>query len=554
MSLCIGAFSAFAKDDRPNIIVFLTDDQCMYSTGVYGNHQVKTPNLDQLAKDGTIFRNNYATTSICMASRASIMTGMYEYKTACNFDKGPLWRSKWEKSYPVLLKEAGYYTGFAGKFGFAVKPDGETNENYDSYKVLPVDSFDWFAGGPDQTSYITKQNKGIAKYAKEYPHATRAYGAACSDFVKEAVKTGKPFCLSMSFKAPHSPLTPDPFFKDVYADVVWEKPANHGRENGKHISIQAKLSRQYMNSYFLYCDTAYQKNQRLYNTLIHGVDCAVGMVLETLKEIGIADNTIIIFTGDNGFAKGSHGFSHKALPYEEHSKTPLIILDPRAKKADTIWREPVTANIDLAPTILDYAGVAIPENMDGMSLRELINDPKADFREHIALIQARGSFASVALSVVTPKTKYIYYPYAEKIDAGEELYILSDDPIEMHNQFNNPEFKAEKEAMLALYNKSFSKWKKENVNRASYDDLAIVLDKNIEWAEKRNHKSKDFDTSNVSYASLLKSVKYTGDPLDYEAVLAHSDAFNIKREGGSPELSDAEDKDNISKKSKKKKK
>lgn len=177
--------------------------------------------MDQLAKEGVLFKNHYNTTAICMASRAIIMTGMYEYKTGCNFDHGPLKKAKFEKSYPVLLREQGYYTGFAGKFGFAVS-DGDS-EDYHTWDVLPVDKFDSWAGGLGQTKYETIKNKYIAKYADEYPHSTRAYGAWAKAFIAEAKETGKPFCLSISFKAPHAPLTPDKYFDYVYRGKNYKK-------------------------------------------------------------------------------------------------------------------------------------------------------------------------------------------------------------------------------------------------------------------------------------------------------------------------------------------
>jgi arylsulfatase A-like enzyme len=137
--ICLSIANSFAQK-KPNIVFLLSDDQTNVATGCYGNDQVLTPNMDQLAKEGVLFKNHYNTTAICMASRAIIMTGMYEYKTGCNFDHGPLKKAKFEKSYPVLLKEQGYYTGFAGKFGFAVS-DGDS-EDYHTWDVLPVDKFD----------------------------------------------------------------------------------------------------------------------------------------------------------------------------------------------------------------------------------------------------------------------------------------------------------------------------------------------------------------------------------------------------------------------------
>ena len=165
-----------------------------------------------------------------MASRATIFTGMFEYKTGCNFEHGALLREHWEKSYPVLLRGAGYMTAVAGKFGF------EVTDTPGKKGVLPEDDFDRWGGGPGQTHYETAKNKSMAKYAKEYPHSTRSYGVFGQDFIKDAAGAKKPFCLSISFKAPHQPVTPDPLDDDVYAGKKFRKPENYGREHGEHFS------------------------------------------------------------------------------------------------------------------------------------------------------------------------------------------------------------------------------------------------------------------------------------------------------------------------------
>ena len=202
------------SSQKPNIIFLLSDDQTSIATGCYGNSQVVTPNMDKLAAEGVRFANYYKTTAICMASRATIMTGMYEYKTGCNFMHGPLRTEKFKKSYPVLLREAGYFTGFAGKFGFAVSDGDHWNDK--PIEVMPIDEFDMWGGGRGQTSYKTAENDSIAKYAEQYPHSTRAYGAWAHDFIKAAKASGKPFSMSISFKAPHLPFTPDKYFDQVY--------------------------------------------------------------------------------------------------------------------------------------------------------------------------------------------------------------------------------------------------------------------------------------------------------------------------------------------------
>ena len=186
---------------KPNIIFVLTDDQTIGAVGCYGNKDVITPNLDQLAREGMRFVNHYDTTSICMASRSSIMTGLYEYRHGCNFTYGGLERRLFDQSYPVKLRQSGYFTGFAGKIGFVI--DGEGFAAFER-------EFDQWAGGPGQTKYETRKNAGIAKYAAQYPHCSRAYGAWAQDFLKSAKQSGKPFCMSISFKAPHKPSTPRP--------------------------------------------------------------------------------------------------------------------------------------------------------------------------------------------------------------------------------------------------------------------------------------------------------------------------------------------------------
>ena len=145
------------SSSRPNIIFLMSDDQSTYSLGCYGNKDVATPNIDKLSAEGMTFDRHYDTTAVCMASRANVMAGMYEYKTGCNFPQGNMMLKIWNKSYPVLLREAGYTTAFAGKFGFDIQesPDGEVIG-------LPEKDFDRLGGSPHQTSYNTKENKAMA--------------------------------------------------------------------------------------------------------------------------------------------------------------------------------------------------------------------------------------------------------------------------------------------------------------------------------------------------------------------------------------------------------
>ena len=307
---------------RPNIIYLMSDDQDLNSVGCYGNPEVQTPNMDKLAADGMVFDKHYVTTAICMASRASVMTGMYEYKHGTNFYHGHMREGIWKKSYPILLREGGYQTAFAGKFGFEI-------EKSPGKKIKEGASFDRWAGVKGMAQYETKKNPAFKKYAKEFPHSTLAYGAFGRDFIRDAVKSDKPFCLSISFKAPHHPTTPDPRFNHTYKDKVFTKPANYGREHGEHFSKQSKQGRQYKRFIQWGYKDKYDQVMAVYYQQIYAIDVAIGMIRDELKKTGADKNTVIIYTSDNGFFCGSHGYGSKVLPYEECTRVPMIIFDPR---------------------------------------------------------------------------------------------------------------------------------------------------------------------------------------------------------------------------------
>tara|TARA_R110001592_G_scaffold97176_2_gene278315 strand:- start:807 stop:2399 length:1593 start_codon:yes stop_codon:yes gene_type:complete len=510
--VCIITTSSFAQE-RPNIIFLLSDDQTSIATGCYGNDQVITPNMDTLAEEGVLFENHYNTTAICMASRAVILTGMYEYKAGCNFEHGPLRKEKFAKSYPVLLREQGYYTGFAGKFGMAVSDGNSTSHN--TWDTLPIDAFDNWAGGLGQTSYQTAKNKYMAKYAEKYPHSTRAYAAWAEDFIIEAKQTGKPFSMSISFKAPHMPFSPDQYFDYVYKGKEYKKPENYGAENATHLAPQAKTGRQYKGySFWRDSEESYQETIKNYNQLIHGVDYALGMIRKTLEEQGIADNTIIIFTSDNGYSCGAHNFGGKVLPYEEASKSPLIIYDPRTPlKERGVRRKEITANIDMAPTILNYAGIKPPANMDGEDLRLLIDNPKKFKRETVALTNMWGNDEIQAMGVVSKDWKYILWNYEDdKMNTTEELFHIGKDRLEMTNKATDPSQEKQLQKMRSLYDEQLDKLKKEATKDNLYQKYAVLFDRNTSEEDKRPYligtdNKSSHDDEKTSKKSTKKNKK-----------------------------------------------
>ncbi len=478
------AFSvASAADERPNLIFLMADDQCTYSMGCYGNEDVQTPNLDGLARKGMAFDNHYDTTAICMASRATVMTGMFEFKTGCNFEHGDMINDTWQKSYPVLLGHAGYRTAFAGKFGFDVKdkPDGKRISGIGQ-------AFDKWGGGEGQTSYQTKANKTMAAYAQEYPHSTLSYGAFGSDFIRESIRGDQPFCLSISFKAPHKPAEPDPKFDDIYKGKTFKKPANYGRKNGAHLSKQSQMDRQYERFFSWNYANKYDEVMATYHQQVYGIDQAVGMILKTLQETGADKNTVVIYTSDNGFLCGSHGYGSKVLPYEESARVPMIIFDPReANSGRELRSNALTGNCDFAPTMLRLAGLPIPENIDGRDLMKLYREPTAEIHTALPLINVWGHSATHALSIVTKTRKYIYWYYTDEdqnMKPVEELFQLDKDPLEMENLASNPEMQPVLEQMRQHYDSQLRNWVDQSVSYNGYKEFGTLFDRNVEWEAK----------------------------------------------------------------------
>ncbi len=495
----LASLAAKPADDRkgvqapkkPNIVFIMADDLAYTALGCYGNSEVKTPHMDKLGSEGLIFDNHYNTTSICMASRAIVMTGMYEYKTGCNFSHGSLTRDKFMKSYPVLLRKAGYLTAFAGKFGFGVhdKPSSSTSVKNDT---MPIKEFDVWGGSEGQTDYKTSKNPNIAKYAAEYPHSSRAYGAFGQDFIKKAKAEKKPFCLSVFFKAPHKPSQPDPAFDDVYKGKTFTKPVNFGRENGKHFSAQSKMGRQWGRWTDWGYDKDYDQAMRDYNQLVYGVDVAVGMIREELAKHNLTEKTVIIFASDNGYANGAHGYGAKVLPYEEFARVPLMIYDPRHSVSGKKLRsKALTGGCDIAPTILELAGLSIPGNIDGKSLLPLLDKPESDIREVLPLMNVFGKDPVHHLAVVSKEWKYNYWWFAkEGLEPAEELFNTEEDMYEMKNLISDAKSKNALEAMRKRYDEQLALYKKNVVSYNGYAKYGELFDRNIPWRKKNFSRNK----------------------------------------------------------------
>lgn len=418
------------QDVNPNIIFILTDDQRWSALGFSGNKLATTPEMDKLAEAGAYFRNAIVTTPICSASRSSIFTGVHERTHRYTFQTGNIRNEYMETAYPKLVKQAGYYTGFFGKFGVNYK---EREELFDEVEI-----YDRNNRYGDYRGYCYKT------LGKDTVHLTRYTGQKALDFIENA-PAGRPFCLSLSFSAPHAhDGAPEQYFWQSEPDLLYqnmEMPKADISED-KYFEALPKLVRDGFNRvrWFWKNDTAekYQHSTKGYYRMIYGVDREISKIRKKLAEKGLEDNTVIILMGDNGFFLGERQVSGKWLMYDNSIRVPLIIYDPRVKKHHSL--DEMGLNIDVPATILDFAGIDIPENYQGKSLVPLVSGKQKTIDRDTVLIEHLWEFEHIPPSegVRTNEWKYLRYINNK---STEELYNLKKDPKEINNLAGNPKFK-----------------------------------------------------------------------------------------------------------------
>ena len=401
----------------PNIIFLLTDDQRWDAVRCAGNSIIQTPNMDWLAESGVRFGQAFVTTPICAASRASIFCGLYERTHDYTFTKPPLARLYTDISYPQLLRQAGYRTGFIGKFGIRVE-GGVTEEMFDSFQ-------------PTNYPYF-KEVDG------EKRHLTDIHGDLAVDFLQTASKD-QPFCLSLSFWAPHAD---DGEEEQYFWPEAWD-----GFYDGVHIPVPETADSAFFDTHPEFLkkslnrtrwlwrfDTPdkYQKMVKGYYRMISGVDAVIGRIIAELRNLEQHENTIIILSSDNGYFLGERGFAGKWLMHDVSIRVPLIVYDPRfplSQKGSI--REELALNLDIPATILDMAGLDTPSAMEGTSLIPVMAGKAREWRQEI-FCEHLWDNADIPQSecIRTLKWKYIRYPQHPDF---EELYDLQSDPKEIHN-------------------------------------------------------------------------------------------------------------------------
>lgn len=415
----------------PNILFLLTDDQRWDTLGCMGNRIIQTPVIDGLAREGVVFNNAFVTTPICVTSRASFFTGLYARSHGIWAFRQRFSPAQFAATYPALLRKAGYRVGFVGKYGLDEPPE-------------PRDQFDDWRGFLGQGKHFPQGEPG--------PHMTQVMTDQAREIIG-AQSPAQPFCLSISYKSPHvddpdpRQFLADPRDEHLYRDVRMPVPKTMDTRSIERfpIEIQGSEARRRWAVRFSTPDL-YQRSVRNYYRMITGVDRSVGELIAALEKRGLRDNTVIVFTSDNGFYLGEHGLAGKWFMHEESLRVPLVIHDPRPGAARGARVDAMTLNIDCAPTLLELAGAAPAPSMQGRSLVPWLRGERPAWRsEFFAEHLFQHDWIPRSEGVRTERWKYARY--LDLPGPFEELYDLHADRYEETNLAPLPAHRAQLEAL-----------------------------------------------------------------------------------------------------------
>jgi arylsulfatase A-like enzyme len=453
--------AAVAPGERPNIVFIMSDDHAAHAISSYGSKINQTLNLDRIAKEGMRLANCFAVNSICTPSRATILTGKYSHKNGV-----PVF-NRIDGSQPMVqkyLQKAGYYTGMIGKWHLGSDPTG-----FDYWNILPGQ------GLYHDPVFISSEGK-----KKLNGYATDLITDMAIEFVKNRPKE-KPFFLCYQHKAPHRPWQPDAKHAHLYDDVTIPEPdtfdddyrtrssaateatmriGDHLTRADLKLKPPAELKPKEKQEWNKTTDAEmeveikgekkklsgeelkrwkYQKYIKDYLRCIASVDDNVGRFLDFLDSAGLKENTIVIYTSDQGFFLGDHGWFDKRFMYEESLRMPFLVRWPGKIKPGTV-ADKMILNVDFAPTFLDAAGAAAPPDMQGRSFLPILRgEPASDWRKSMYYRYyhyPKDHRVQPHYGVRTERHKLIYF---NKIDQWE-LFDLQRDPRELLNVYAEPAY------------------------------------------------------------------------------------------------------------------
>jgi len=493
---CDGKRLINRQEKKPNILFIMSDDHASHAISAYGSKINSTPNIDRLAKEGMRFDNCFCTNSICAPSRAVILTGKHSHlngirDNAAHFDGS-------QQTFPKLLQTAGYQTAMIGKWHLKSDPTG-----FDYWNVLP-----------GQGAYYNPDMKEMGVRKQYEGYVTDIVTDIALDFLKNKRDPDRPFMMMLHHKAPHRNWQPALRHIKEYGSRSFPEPDNlfddyatrSDAAKEQEMSVREHLILDYdlkmgdppqrmtdeqkaawMEVYGPKREAferekpegedlvrwKYQRYMQDYLGSIAAVDENIGRVLDHLRETGLDKNTLVVYTSDQGFYLGDHGWFDKRFMYEESLRMPLLVRWPESIQSGNINTD-LVSNLDFAPTFLSLAGLSIPEDMQGLSMENLLKGKKTDWRdavyyhyyEYPAVHQVKRHYG-----VRTARYKLMHFYH--DIDAWE-LYDLEKDPREMTNVCDDPAYagivtdlKAELERLQRQYGDS-----PELARRMLEEDLA----------------------------------------------------------------------------------
>lgn len=493
-------FVAQAQKKQPNIVFIMSDDHAVSAVSAYNDWLAvlaPTPNIDRIANEGMLMHATYNTNSICGPSRAAILTGKYSHVNGFfKNEKGGDFDAS-QQTFPKLLQKAGYQTAVIGKWHLGTAPTG-----FDYSKVM------FNHGGQGSyfnTVFVENGTKTIEETTR---HSTAQVAHDALKWLDETRDKDKPFMLMYQFKAPHRPWTPNPKFKDLYTDdfphhetfnddyegrIAASKNMleieNHMNRKDLKVPAPEGLTRRELRRYELFGNNGqfwtphdslqgpalknwkYQRYIKDYLRCVAGVDEAVGQMLDYLKANGLDENTIVVYTSDQGFYLGEHGWFDKRWMYEPSFRMPFMVKYPKKIKAGTHNKE-LLLNIDFAPTLLDLAGVSIPKDIQGESFKKQLYGKRYKGRDAVYYHYYEYPFwhkVQPHYGVSTGKYKLIHFYY----DMDEwELFDLENDKNEMNNLYGKPGY----EKITANLKQKIKSLQKQYKDDMSLEEMRAMTD------------------------------------------------------------------------------
>lgn len=502
IALCY--ISCNQQAEKPNIIFIMSDDHASHAISAYGGIYkdiAPTPNIDRLADEGMLMTNTFCTNSICGPSRAAILTGKYSHKNGFYKNVGGDPFDGNQQTFPKILQKNGYTTAIVGKWHLWSEPTG-----FDYYKYHVLNE--------EQGSYWDPVYNENGKETQEKGYATNITGESTIDWLENKRDKSKPFMLMYQFKAPHRPWYPDEKYKALFDSIEMPYPKtftddyktreqtagksmmsieNHLTNKDLKITPPKGLSSKEYAKWLRLGDKGedvspsdtltgaalkkwkYQTYIKDYLACIKSVDDNVGKLLKYLDENGLTENTIVIYTADQGFYLGDHGWYDKRFMYEESLRMPFMIRYPNKIKANQ-KNEDINLNIDFAPTILGMAGIKSPKEMQGKSFApNIMGEKKSSDRDAMYYHYyeyPKWHNVQPHYGIRTEKYKLIHFYYS--IDVWE-LYDLEEDPNELTNLYSSEN----KKELIKKLKKKLYKLQKKYGDNVSLEEMREVTEKGM---------------------------------------------------------------------------